>query len=202
MGTRFGPQKWDPKPYSFLFQFPVTFQPNFEQSLYLTKKWEPNRSSFWAPGSIPNNSSPFVVYAFWVSFGTHSEDLQRAGRRASMPEPRAKKVITGGAAYAHVCSGTRAECFCKRRNANLILRALRALLPEASRRFPERPRASRRPPEGFPRASQSLLEAPKSSQNVPARLGSSQNATRTSQNVPEVSKRPPSKHPMFMKTLL
>ena len=113
-----------------------------------------------------------------------------------------KKVITGGAAYAHVCSGTRAECFCKRRNANLILRALRALLPEASRRFPERPRASRRPPEGFPRASQSVLEAPKSSQNVPARLGSSQNATRTSQNVPEVSKRPPSKHPMFMKTLL
>ena len=91
LGTRFGPQKWDPKPYSFLFQFPVTFQPNFEQSLYLTKKWEPNRSSFWALGSIPNNSSPFVVYAFWVSFGTHSEDLQRAGRRASMPEPRAKK---------------------------------------------------------------------------------------------------------------
>ena len=61
MGTRFGPQKWDPKPYSFLFQFPVTFQPNFEQSLYLTKKWEPNRSSFWAPGSIPN-------IAAWCSF--------------------------------------------------------------------------------------------------------------------------------------
>ena len=38
LGTRFGPQKWDPKPYSFLFQFPVTFQPNFEQSLYLTKE--------------------------------------------------------------------------------------------------------------------------------------------------------------------
>ena len=38
MGTRFGPQKWDPKPCSFLFQFPVTCQPNFEQSLYLTKE--------------------------------------------------------------------------------------------------------------------------------------------------------------------
>ena len=38
LGTRFGPQTWDQKPYSFLFQTPVTFQPNFEQSLHLTQK--------------------------------------------------------------------------------------------------------------------------------------------------------------------
>ena len=127
--------------------------------------------------------------------------LRTCNAQTSGPRRRttnAKKCITGGAAYTDACSGTRAECFCKRRSANLILRALRALLPEASRKFPERPRGL----QEASRASQSVLEAPKSSQNVPARFGGSQNATRTSQNVPEVSKRLPSKRAMFVKTLL
>ena len=67
LGTSFGPQNWNQKPYSFLFQTPVTCQPNFEQSVHLTKR-SGNQIGprFGHPG--PSQTLPRGAH-FWDQFG-------------------------------------------------------------------------------------------------------------------------------------
>ena len=72
LGTRFGPQTWDQKPYSFLFQTPVTFQPNFEQSVHLTTHGNQigPRFGYLGPSQTMRNISLSTL--FGVSFGAQS----------------------------------------------------------------------------------------------------------------------------------
>ena len=73
-GTCFGTQNWNQKPYSFLSQTPVTFQPNFEQSVHLTKHGNQIGPRFGYPG--PSQTMRYISLStlFGVSFGAQSWD--------------------------------------------------------------------------------------------------------------------------------
>ena len=73
-GTCFGTQNWDQKPYSFLSQTPVTFQPNFEQSVHLTKHGNQIGPRFGHLG--PSQTMRYISLStlFGVSFGAQSWD--------------------------------------------------------------------------------------------------------------------------------
>ena len=73
-GTCFGTQNWDQKPYSFLSRTPVTFQPNFEQSVHLTKHGNQIGTRFGYLG--PSQTMRYISLStlFGVSFGAQSWD--------------------------------------------------------------------------------------------------------------------------------
>ena len=70
-GTSFGSQDWNQKPFSFLFQIPVTFQPNFEQSVHLTpigNQIGPRFGHLGPSQTLPRGAHFWDQFGFWPNF--------------------------------------------------------------------------------------------------------------------------------------
>ena len=73
-GTSFGSQNLNQKPVSFLFQIPVTFQPNFEQSVHQPQIGNQIGPRFGHLGPSQTMRHISLSTLFGVSFGAQSWD--------------------------------------------------------------------------------------------------------------------------------